>query len=604
VVQALRNAIRLNRVTHAYLFSGTRGVGKTSLARIFAKCLNCVEGPTEAPCNKCDICLAISAGQDVDVIEIDGASNNGVEAVRDLRQNAGLRPSRSRFKIYYIDEVHMLSTGAFNALLKTLEEPPAHVKFLFATTEPGKIPVTVLSRCQRYDFAGMMPGTIAESLSGICEREGIAADPDALNLVARRANGSMRDAQSLLEPLLALGPRNLTVEDVRKALGLASDDGLVEMLEAMVERDACRALLSLDATIQSGVQPGEVLAGLSELMRDVMVASAGAPMSLLEVSPSHRGRVQAIAERWSIDTALAALEILSQARLRLRGSSQPRLVVELALARIARLESFEQLETLIEHVGQLSRIGSSESGGATPPEVVSRWVPSRVAPPARGATPERADQRVVSRSQTAIRRNETAPLTDETTSARSQGSHRISSEAHAAHGAMPSANSVTTEDFAAPAVKKERLDWNAEALAAAWSQIVELLADKPQRSRWRNFYPHALESPGTLVLKGPGFQLEMVQKPENRLPLEQVLTERLGRPIVIRVEAAPEFTQSNTTEASQRESEAIAMRDPLVQCVLDLFEGQLVRVEPSESAGIGIVGDQETDPEQVEELDT
>src|SRR6185312_7725558 len=148
VVQALRNAIRLNRVTHAYLFSGTRGVGKTSIARIFAKCLNCVKGPTEEPCNECDICQAISTGQDVDVIEIDGASNNGVEAVRELRQNAGLRPSRARFKIYYIDEVHMLSTGAFNALLKTLEEPPGHVKFFFATTEPNKIPVTVLSRCQ------------------------------------------------------------------------------------------------------------------------------------------------------------------------------------------------------------------------------------------------------------------------------------------------------------------------------------------------------------------------------------------------------------------------------------------------------------------------
>ena len=155
VVQALRNAIRLNRLAQAYLFCGTRGVGKTSMARIFAKCLNCVRGPTETPCQVCDICQAIAAGQDVDVIEIDGASNNGVEQVRELRQNAALRPSRSRYKIYYIDEVHMLSTGAFNALLKILEEPPPHVKFFFATTEANKIPITVLSRCQRFDFAGI-----------------------------------------------------------------------------------------------------------------------------------------------------------------------------------------------------------------------------------------------------------------------------------------------------------------------------------------------------------------------------------------------------------------------------------------------------------------
>ncbi len=172
VVQALRNAIKHERVAQAYVFSGTRGVGKTSMARIFAKCLNCVKGPTVEPCNECDICQAISAGQDVDVIEIDGASNNGVESVRELRQNAGLRPSRCRYKIYYIDEVHMLSTGAFNALLKTLEEPPEHVKFFFATTEPNKIPITVLSRCQKFDFAGIRPEQITETLAEICERRG------------------------------------------------------------------------------------------------------------------------------------------------------------------------------------------------------------------------------------------------------------------------------------------------------------------------------------------------------------------------------------------------------------------------------------------------
>ena len=163
MVQSLKNAIRLNRISQAYLFCGTRGVGKTSMARIFAKCLNCgTRGPTDNPCQTCDICQAITVGQDVDVIEIDGASNNGVEQVRELRQHASLRPSRARYKIYYIDEVHMLSTGAFNALLKTLEEPPPHVKFLFATTEANKIPITVLSRCQRYDFAGIIPEAIAQ----------------------------------------------------------------------------------------------------------------------------------------------------------------------------------------------------------------------------------------------------------------------------------------------------------------------------------------------------------------------------------------------------------------------------------------------------------
>ena len=252
VVQALRNAIRFNRLAQAYLFCGTRGVGKTSMARIFAKCLNCVQGPTESPCQVCDICQAIASGQDVDVIEIDGASNNGVEQVRELRQNASLRPSRSRFKIYYIDEVHMLSTGAFNALLKTLEEPPPHVKFFFATTEGNKIPITVLSRCQRYDFAGITPDAIVGTLQEICTREQVEAEPEALQVVARRAGGSMRDAQSLLEQLLASGSPKLTVEVVHALLGTPSDERL-----AGDARGARRARLGrgLDAA-RPGRRPG------------------------------------------------------------------------------------------------------------------------------------------------------------------------------------------------------------------------------------------------------------------------------------------------------------------------------------------------------------
>jgi len=197
--RALANAITTNRVGHAYLFTGARGVGKTSAARIFAKALNCGTGPTATPCNQCDFCSAISSGDDVDVIEIDGASNRGIDEIRQLRSNVNVRPSRSRFKIYIIDEVHMLTTPAFNALLKTLEEPPEHVKFIFCTTDPEKIPITVLSRCQRFDFSGIRAESIASRLKQICESEGATVDDEALRVIARRAAGSMRDSQSLLE---------------------------------------------------------------------------------------------------------------------------------------------------------------------------------------------------------------------------------------------------------------------------------------------------------------------------------------------------------------------------------------------------------------------
>ncbi|MCA9212148.1 MAG: DNA polymerase III subunit gamma/tau, partial [Planctomycetales bacterium] len=197
VAQALKNAISTDRVGHAYLFTGARGVGKTSTARILAKALNCSSGPTTEPCGTCDICLQIASGDDVDVLEIDGASNRGIDEIRQLRSNVGIRPSRSRFKVYIIDEVHMLTKEAFNALLKTLEEPPEHVKFIFCTTEPGKIPITVLSRCQRFDFSPVDTDDIARRLKFIVESEGAKAEPEALELLARRAAGSMRDSQSL-----------------------------------------------------------------------------------------------------------------------------------------------------------------------------------------------------------------------------------------------------------------------------------------------------------------------------------------------------------------------------------------------------------------------
>src|SRR5687768_13034341 len=233
VSQALANAITTSRVGHAYLFTGARGVGKTSTARIFSKCLNCVTGPTTTPCGRCDICQGIASGDDVDVIEIDGASNRGIDEIRQLRSNVNVRPSRARFKIYIIDEVHMLTTPAFNALLKTLEEPPEHVKFIFCTTEADKIPITVLSRCQRFDFAPIETRSILERLESICASEGVRADAEALQIIARRAAGSMRDSQSLLEQLLSFGGKHITIDDVHAMLGTAKSGRLSALVACL-----------------------------------------------------------------------------------------------------------------------------------------------------------------------------------------------------------------------------------------------------------------------------------------------------------------------------------------------------------------------------------
>src|SRR5438046_646149 len=257
VAQALRNALSSGRVAHAYLFTGARGVGKTSTARILAKALNCEKGPTPTPCDQCTSCLAIATGDDIDVREIDGASNRRIEEIRDLRNDVGTRPTRGRYKVYITDEVHMLTREAFNALLKTLEEPPPHVKFIFATTEVQKVPITILSRCQRFDFGNIGPARIFDQLKSIVSREGLQADDDALRLVARRAAGSMRDSQSLLDQLLASAQGKLTAEHVHAVLGTAGDERVTELAAAIMARDPQTALNLVGGWIDRGLQVGE-----------------------------------------------------------------------------------------------------------------------------------------------------------------------------------------------------------------------------------------------------------------------------------------------------------------------------------------------------------
>jgi DNA polymerase III subunit gamma/tau len=239
IAQTLKKAIVSGRIAHAYLFCGTRGTGKTSTARILAKCLNCLkyDAPAAEPCNTCESCLGISRGDDIDVIEIDAASNTGVDNVRDIIENSRYRPSRSRFKIYIIDEVHMLSKNAFNALLKKLEEPPSHVKFILATTEPEKVLPTILSRCQRYDFRNIPTREMAAHLKDICAKENIKADDDALLLVAKAGAGSMRDSLSLLDRLLSIGENQLTIDLIEQLLGMPKAQLVFDLAQSIGDGD-------------------------------------------------------------------------------------------------------------------------------------------------------------------------------------------------------------------------------------------------------------------------------------------------------------------------------------------------------------------------------
>lgn len=539
VVQSLRNALRLNKVTHAYLFSGTRGVGKTSVARIFAKCLNCVRGPTEDPCLVCDICQLIAVGQDVDVIEIDGASNNGVEAVRELRQNASLRPSRARYKIYYIDEVHMLSTGAFNALLKTLEEPPGHVKFFFATTEPNKIPITVLSRCQKYDFAGITPEQIVATLAEICARERIEAEPEALRTVARRAGGSMRDAQSLLEQLLSAGGQRLTVEVVHRLLGTASDERLLDLIDALADRDVAGALRQLDGAAGEGVQPVDVLNGLLEFLRDVMVLATGAEATLLAATPRQVPRLQAVVDRWTLDSVLAGLQILAEARGRLRGSSHSRLLVELALARVARLENLGEIGDLI------GRLAALESGGGTPPSNTAPGVVKKKLAAVESLPDEPPPREPPSR--------ESAPVL------------------------------APNRDGAAPP--------DIEDVRRAWKELPHKVGVRLGVGL-SQVEPSAILAPDILVVSlGAGYNWVANEcgAPEARAKIEQALQQLLHRPMTIRFATAeggdePATASTPSPPPPAPSGRALLEEDPMVRKVVELFEARPVHLEVEEDA--------------------
>lgn len=353
VATTLKNAIVGGRVHHGYLFTGTRGVGKTSMARILAKGLNCLafEDATATPCLKCDSCKAVAEGEDVDVVEIDAASNTGVDNIRELRSNATLRPARARFKIYIIDEVHMLSTGAFNALLKTLEEPPSHVKFILATTETQKVPATIQSRCQRFDFRAIDVDAITSHLSRIIEAEKIQAEDGVLRRVARLANGSMRDALSLLDKLLSYDAERLTQEVTDRVIPPPHDELSLGIIDRVSENDPGGALRALDEALQTGRTVEQFCTHLIEHLRTLMLLKVcGAQTDLIDVSTSMRETLVDQSTRFDGPTYVYMITLLEELRRTVKSSGAARALADAAIVRLAMSSRFSDINTLIQQI--------------------------------------------------------------------------------------------------------------------------------------------------------------------------------------------------------------------------------------------------------------
>ena len=355
VTLTLQNAIRQNRLASAYLFSGPRGVGKTTVARILSKAVNCENGLTDTPCNTCSSCIEINESRSLDVLEIDGASNRGIDEVRNLRESLRYSPNPNKYRIHIIDEVHMLTNEAFNALLKTLEEPPERVMFIFATTEPHKVPATILSRCQRFDFKRIANHHIVRQLKLLCEKEELDAEEEALRLIAVKGDGSMRDSESILDQVTAFAGTKITAEDTVQLLGLIRQDLFFRVTDLILNKQVDGGIELVEHIFSEGYDFTEFLLGLAEHFRNFMVARATGSAAEIDVSEEFASRYLQEAEKFEIEDLLRMIRITADAENALRRSANARLHLEVTLIKLIKMNSSIRLSELLSEFEQVKK---------------------------------------------------------------------------------------------------------------------------------------------------------------------------------------------------------------------------------------------------------
>lgn len=534
VKTTLKNALASGKIAHAYLFSGPRGTGKTSMARILAKALNCEQGPTAEPCGQCGNCQRIVQGTSLDVIEIDAASNTSVDNIRDLREQVAFTPAESHYKVYIIDEVHMLSTGAFNALLKTLEEPPAHAVFILATTDPQKVPATIQSRCQRFEFRRVTVDEIAEHLAMVAAGSGIEADADALRLIAIQAEGGMRDALSLLDQCGVMAKR-VTVATVREVLGIVGREALHELTGAIGRRQLPQALATLNLLLEQGKDVKQVLTELIEYLRALVLYLAVPDYEEIYLTDTKEALAE-LAPLFGRDRLLAAEERLHSAIQELRGSMRPRITAELCLLDLCRVEG-STLAALSARIEQLER---QLAGGVMP--VYQQTQPIAVAAGNATAVQQSAAQEYTAQAvQQPIAQQ--APAAEQVQAAKAAPAKKPAVKAQP----QPAADTLAAAVNAAPKPKSARVQQTEEYAGDFavgedfWKQALELMKAEKKNSmvscakngRVFSFANNILQ----VAFKAP-FLADRMNKDDYRKAFEEVLL-RLARR-EIRLEAVIE----------------------------------------------------------------
>ena len=500
ITRTLQNAIKGNRLAQAYLFVGPRGVGKTSSARILAKALNCLsakDGPTDNPCGTCDVCVEIAEGRSLDVMEIDGASNNGVDSIRTLRENAAYAPARGPYKVYLIDEVHMLSAGAFNALLKTLEEPPEHVKFLFATTEAQKVPATILSRCQRFDLRRLTTEQIAAHLLYIATNESITLDPAAADAIARGGDGAMRDAESMLDQAVSFCGSSISAADVHSVFGFTPRETVLDLGLALVNRDTPAALALIKSQAEAGKDLSRLLADLVGLLRDVLIA---------KVHPPERSNEETkLGDSISQEKLLSLLDHFGEAEGRLRWATDKKLQLDVALIKAAHLLEEASLSDVLDVLASLR-------GGSPLPEQRAMVVPK--------LTTTQPVAKIKSPAQTTTTRGEESPKTSAATVSHSVADSPVPTQENPAPISVPTTDLRSTASIDNP--------WDAVALSLA--------ADSPLKFGWLEDGRFVELNGTTVAVEFPPSiqsQTETLFWPQAVKKIEEQLSAKLGKKITL-----------------------------------------------------------------------